>query len=57
MRKNIIIIDDVKEQAEGLDKGLSKLMPEYSFENYHSEQEILNAIENRFFSLAIFLGI
>lgn len=53
MRKNIIIIDDVKEQAEGLDKGLSKLMPEYSFENYHSEQEILNAIENRFFSLAI----
>lgn len=53
MRKNIIIIDDVKEQAEGLDKGLSKLMPNYSFENYHSEQEILDAIENRFFSLAI----
>lgn len=53
MRKNIIIIDDVKDQAEGLDKGLSKLMPNYSFENYHSEQEILDAIENRFFSLAI----
>ncbi|MFY7956589.1 MAG: response regulator [Flavobacterium macrobrachii] len=53
MRKNVIIIDDVKEQAEGLDKGLSKVLPDYSFENYHSEQEILNAIENRFFSLAI----
>jgi len=53
MRKNVIIIDDVKEQAEGLDKGLSRLLPDYSFENYHSEQEILNAIENRFFSLAI----
>lgn len=53
MRKNVIIIDDVKEQAEGLDKGLSKVLPDYSFENYYSEQEILNAIENRFFSLAI----
>lgn len=53
MRKNVIIIDDVKDQAEGLDKGLSKLMPNYSFENYHSEQNILDAIENRFFSLAI----
>ncbi|MBX9889450.1 MAG: response regulator [Flavobacteriaceae bacterium] len=53
MRKNVIIIDDVKEQAEGLDKGLSKLMPHYSFDNYHSEESILDAIENRFFSLAI----
>lgn len=53
MRKNVIIIDDVKEQAEGLDKGLSKLMPHYTFDNYHSEQDILDAIENRFFSLAI----
>ena len=53
MRKNVIIIDDVKDQAEGLSKGLSKLMPNYTFENYHSEQDILDAIENRFFSLAI----
>ena len=53
MRKNVIIIDDVKDQAEGLAKGLSKLMPNYTFENYHSEQDILDAIENRFFSLAI----
>ncbi len=53
MRKNVLIIDDVKDQAEGLSKGLSKLMPNYTFENYHSEQDILDAIENRFFSLAI----
>jgi CheY-like chemotaxis protein len=53
MRKNVIIIDDVKDQAEGLAKGLSKLMPNYTFESYHSEQDILDAIENRFFSLAI----
>lgn len=53
MRKNVIIIDDVKEQAEGLGKGLAKILPDFSFESYHSEQEILDAIENRFFSLAI----
>jgi CheY-like chemotaxis protein len=53
MRRNVIIIDDVKEQAEGLAKGLSRLLPDYSFENYHTEPEILDAIENRFYSLAI----
>ncbi len=53
MRKNVIIIDDVKEQAEGLAKGLSRLLPNYSFDNYHTEIEILEAIENRFYSLAI----
>lgn len=53
MRKNVIIIDDVKEQAEGLTKGLSHLLPNYTFENYHTESDILNAIENRFYSLAI----
>jgi CheY-like chemotaxis protein len=53
MRKNILIIDDVKEQAEGLTKGLSKVLPDYSFECRYTEGEILEAIENRFFSLAI----
>jgi len=53
MRKNIIIIDDSKEQSEGLAKGLGKIMPEYTFESYHVESEIQKAIENRFFSLAI----
>lgn len=53
MRKNVIIIDDVKEQAEGLSKGLSQLLPDYTFENYHTEDKILDAIENRFYSLAI----
>lgn len=53
MRKNVLIIDDVKEQAEGLAKGLGLILPDYSFENYHTENEILSAIENRFYSLAI----
>ncbi|MDI9257946.1 response regulator [Flavobacterium sedimenticola] len=53
MRKNVIIIDDAKEQAEGLAKGLGKLLPDCSFEHYSTESEILDAIENRFFSLAI----
>jgi len=53
MRKNIIIIDDSKEQSEGLAKGLGRIMPDFSFESYHTESEIENAIENRFFSLAI----
>lgn len=53
MRKNILIIDDVKEQAEGLTKGLSKILPDYSFECRYTQNEILEAIENRFFSLAI----
>lgn len=53
MRKNVIVIDDVKEQAEGLAKGLSHILPDYSFEYYYQEEQILDAIENRFFSLAI----
>lgn len=53
MRKNVIIIDDVKEQAEGLAKGLKMQLPDYNFESYYKENEILNAIENRFYSLAI----
>ncbi|GAB3352950.1 hypothetical protein GCM10027566_12750 [Arachidicoccus ginsenosidivorans] len=53
MRKNVIIIDDIKEQSEGLAKGLSKLLPDCSFEFYYKEPDILDAIENRFYSLAI----
>lgn len=53
MRKNVIIIDDIKEQSEGLAKGLSKLLPDCSFDFYYKEPEILDAIENRFYSLAI----
>lgn len=53
MRRSILIIDDVKEQAEGLSKGLSSLLPDCAFEYRHKEEDILDAIENRFFSLAI----
>jgi len=53
MRKNILVIDDKKEQAEGLAKGLSKIMSDYTFEHHYTEDEILSAIENRFYSLAI----
>ncbi len=53
MRRNVLIIDDVKEQAEGLSKGLTSLLPDYSFEFRFEESGIMEAIENRFFSLAI----
>lgn len=53
MEKNIIIIDDDKAQAEGLRKALGKSMPGYSFEAYFEEKDILNAIEERFYTLAI----
>jgi DNA-binding NarL/FixJ family response regulator len=53
MEKNILIIDDEKDQAEGLFKGLSSALPDYSFE-WHSEAgNIKSAIENRFYTLAI----
>ena len=53
MEKNIIIIDDVKDQAEGLYKGLSVALPGYSFEWHSDADEIKSAIENRFYTLAI----
>lgn len=53
MRRNILIIDDVKEQAEGLTKGLARILPDCSFESRYQEGEIMDAIENRFFTLAI----
>lgn len=53
MEKNIIIIDDDKAQAEGLKKALGNCMPGYTFESYFNECEILDSIENRFYTLAI----
>jgi CheY-like chemotaxis protein len=53
MRKNILIIDDQKDQADGLAKALNKAMAGYSFESYSEEEAIKVAIENRFYSLAI----
>lgn len=55
MYKNILIIDDQEEQASSLATLLaSDLGSEgFLFEHYSKEDEILAAIENRFYSLAI----
>ncbi len=53
MRKSVLIIDDVKEQAQGLSKALSSKIKDVQFDCLYEEQSILPYIENRFFSLAI----
>jgi len=53
MEKTILIIDDQKEQADGLCKALSVHMREVKFESYSLEAEILEAIEERFYTIAI----
>jgi CheY-like chemotaxis protein len=54
MKRSVLIIDDVKEQAEGLEKGLRKSLPlEYDLKCVYEEKEILENIDNRYFSLAI----
>lgn len=54
MKRSILIIDDVKEQAQGLEKGLGKTLPiEYELKSVFEEQEIIETIDNRYFSLAI----
>ncbi|MEA3444896.1 MAG: response regulator [Bacteroidota bacterium] len=53
MEKNILIIDDDKAQASGLAKMLSRELPDYSFESYYTEEDIIHAVEERFYTLAI----
>jgi len=53
MQKTTLIIDDQKAQADGLAKALSNALPQFNFEGYSGEDEILDAIENRFYTLAI----
>lgn len=54
MKRSILIIDDIKEQAQGLEKALkNKLSSEYYFESVFEEDKIIQAIENRYFSVAI----
>jgi len=53
MEKNIIILEDQKDQAEGLAKALQKVLPDYTFEAFYHEESMLNSIEQRFYSLAI----
>lgn len=55
MNKHILVIDDEKPQAEGLSKLLSKRLSDigYTFEALYNEEDIEDAIENRYFNLAI----
>lgn len=53
MKRSVLIIDDEKDQAEALNKTLSKIVPNTSFDYASEEIEILNSIENKYFSLAI----
>jgi CheY-like chemotaxis protein len=53
MKRNILVIDDVKEQAEGLSKALGKVLNNCTIESTFLENEILDAIENRFYTIAI----
>lgn len=54
MKRSILIIDDIKEQAIGLEKGLRKDLPShYELFSVYEEDTIIDTIENRYFSLAI----
>ncbi len=53
MTRNILIIDDVKEQARGLTKALKSKIPEAEISCVHEENEIFDAVENRFYNLAL----
>lgn len=53
MKRSVLIIDDELDQAEGLTKSLSKLVPNTSFEYASEEDNIISAIENKYFSIAI----
>ncbi|HXH99222.1 MAG TPA: response regulator [Sphingobacteriaceae bacterium] len=53
MENTILIIDDEKLQAESLKKSLSESLPQFSFEAYSTAESITDAIENRFYNLAI----
>lgn len=53
MVKSVLVIDDEKMQALGLASALGKLMADATFFPVYEEDAILDAIENRFFNLAI----
>lgn len=53
MKRSVLIIEDVQVQAEGLFKTLSKILPHTDFHYASTEAEIEEAIENRYFSVAI----
>lgn len=53
MKRSVLIIEDVETQAQGLVKELRKKLPNTEFDYVSTETDINDAIENRYFSLAI----
>jgi two-component SAPR family response regulator len=53
MNKSVLIIDDEQVQVKSLYKGLVEKLPNVEFMPVYTEDEILPAIENKFYSLAI----
>jgi CheY-like chemotaxis protein len=53
MKRSVLIIDDEKAQAEGLKKALSSKILNSSFSFASEEDEIIEAIENQYFSIAL----
>ena len=53
MKRSVLIIEDIETQAKALNKELGKLLPHTDFYYAYDENEIDNAIESRYFSVAI----
>ena len=53
MNKSVLIIDDEQVQVKNLNKALSEKLPDVNFMPVHTEEDILSAIESKFYSLAI----
>lgn len=53
MKRSVLIIDDEHSQAEGLNKALTKELTNTSFTYASQEEDIMLAIENNYFSIAI----
>ena len=53
MNKSVLIIDDEQTQVRSLEKALREKLPDVNFIPVHAEDEILYAVENKFYSLAI----
>jgi CheY-like chemotaxis protein len=53
MNKSVLIIDDEQTQVNSLTKALKEKLPDVEFIQTCAEQDILSAIESKFYSLAI----
>ena len=53
MNKSVLIIDDEQTQVNSLTKALKERLPNVEFISTFAEQDIISAIENKFYSLAI----